>query len=229
MAMADVDNYLRELPADRTPRAQMAERFTSLLRYVCLWRADAETPNKGYDAIVIVAHSQGTIITGDLLRYLEHYRAGSSGFEPHLERLRGDKPRLPIIFLTMGCPFRQLYGQRFPDIYQWAGGTSGKTTEVSASPDVLKLLGVTAWINLYRSGDYVGRSVWRGHDTATDMYDPSISWSEVGERRAEACIGSGAHTHYWDESAEVVALAIDSIVRSVIDGSPGSTLIAKSR
>jgi hypothetical protein len=223
--MADVDNYLRELPADRTPRARMAERYVSLLRYLCLWREDGSKPDSGYDAIVIVAHSQGTVITADLLRYLEYFQAGTRAFEPHLARLSGAEPRLPIVLLTMGCPLRQLYGQRFPDIYRWVGGASDPATNAPAQPDVSSLLGVSAWINLYRSGDYVGRSVWRGRDTISDMYAPKIGWTEASAHRAEACIGPGAHTHYWDETADVVSLAIDAVVRGVTSGNPASILI----
>jgi hypothetical protein len=116
---ADVDNYLRELPRERTPRAQMAERYTSLLRYICNWREKSSVPESGYDALLIIAHSQGTVITADLLRYLDHERKRQPSFEPRLSRLSGTANRLPVILLTMGCPLRQLYAQRFPDLYRW--------------------------------------------------------------------------------------------------------------
>lgn len=221
--MADVDNYLRELPRTSTPRAKMAERYTSLLRYLCRWRADG-LPDQGYDAIIIVAHSQGTVITGDLLRYLKHYQAGEGKFEPHLAPLAGDKPAVPIYLVTMGSPLRQIYGQRFPDIYQWVGGACDPQQH-PATPYTSKLLGVKAWINLYRSGDYVGRSLWRTPDQLGDIYDPRVPEVNGGERRGEVCIGAGAHTHYWDESAESVALALDAIIRGVVDQTSAAEMI----
>jgi hypothetical protein len=65
----DVDNYLRTSPQKGTPRARIAERCTSLLRYIAAYR----DPRSGlpYSKVIIVAHSLGSIVTTDLLRYLE--------------------------------------------------------------------------------------------------------------------------------------------------------------
>jgi hypothetical protein len=229
--MADVDNYLRELPADRAPRARLAERYTSLLRYVCRWRLNSDAKSVGYDAVIIVAHSQGTIITADLLRYLDHEMKRAGQFEPRLTRLTGAAPSLPIIFMSMGCPLRQIYAQRFPDVYSWVTGpsqTADATAESSHWPDARGLLGVTAWINLYRSGDYVGRSVWRATDTKTALYDPTAPWMDAKNGRAEACIGAGAHTHYWDESADAVARALDTVIRETVASSSPTTVIDRA-
>jgi hypothetical protein len=217
--MADVDNYLRELPTDRTPRARMAERFTSLLRYLCLWRAESSDTNSGYDAIIIVAHSQGTVLSADLLRYLKYIGAGTRGFEPRLSRLRAGadgKPKLPIYLMTMGCPLRQLYAQRFPNIYGWV-------TDGAAAND---LMGVAGWINLYRSGDYVGRAVWQAKDASPDLYDPNVRWSHGNI--AEACIGPGAHTHYWDVTSDVVAETIDEVVKGILAGSTSVEIVERA-
>lgn len=93
----DVDNYLRETPANATPRAQMFERYVSLLRYIerC----------GNFDRVVIVSHSQGTIISTDLLRFLQ---LGLRDADHEL--VSADRFRL----LTMGCPLRQMYGVNFP-------------------------------------------------------------------------------------------------------------------
>ena len=222
--MADVDNYLRELPTDHTPRAQIAERYTSLLRYLCRWRTEGDTTT-GYDAIVIVAHSQGTVITADLLRFLGYSKCRRRDFEPHLDRLGrsdGTMPETPIILLTMGCPLRQLYMERFPELYRWVADPStylgrpdcsaGKTLDPEREQP---LLGVTAWINLYRSGDYVGRNVDEPEDPKS-LYEPNRLRRDRTPGFAEACIGPGAHTHYWDESAEVVARVLDSVTTELI-------------
>jgi hypothetical protein len=72
--------------------------------------------SQGYDAILIVAHSQGTVITADLLRFLQ--RETKRETDPALDRLVNGN--LPIYFFTMGCPLRQLYGISFPHLYNWA-------------------------------------------------------------------------------------------------------------
>jgi hypothetical protein len=88
------------------------------------------------------------------------------------------------------------------------------------------LLGTVAWINLYRSGDYVGRSVWRSTDTQEELYDTAKPWTSPGGAAAEACIGPGAHTHYWDETADAVARALDSTIRSIIVAETADKLVA---
>src|SRR4029079_7637188 len=57
----DVDNHLREHPWRSNPRARIAARYLSTLRALA-----------GYRAVIIVAHSQGSAITADLLRFLKH-------------------------------------------------------------------------------------------------------------------------------------------------------------
>jgi len=56
----DVDNYLRTSPATNTPRARVVERYVALLSFL---------HRQGYDRIVIVAHSLGSLISPDLLRF----------------------------------------------------------------------------------------------------------------------------------------------------------------
>src|SRR5262249_14122617 len=101
----DVDNYLRTRPLNAAPRARICARFASLLRYVYA---------RPYDAYVIVAHSQGTVITADLLRFVKAARL--EAIDEALARRDGR----PVRVFTMGSPLRQLYGLRFPHLYQWA-------------------------------------------------------------------------------------------------------------
>jgi hypothetical protein len=219
----DVDNYLREHPRRTTPKARIFARYAALLRYVDRWRDGSDQP---YDAIVIVAHSQGAAITADLLRLLKHLEATT---EPCV-------CSRPIFLFTMGNPLRQLYGLRFPDLYSWARHAEGSAWNErpprpipdNQKPDPDELLGVRRWINAYRSGDYVGRWLWRA-DTCAYQFDaqqsakdgwtvrtrvdaPFTSEDRMGKRR-EFCIGAGAHTHYWDETAPAIAVELDFIIR----------------
>jgi hypothetical protein len=209
--LLDVDNYLRDHPRNRTPRARIAERYATLLRHLCRWK-DRSPGSNGtqYSAIIIIAHSQGTVITADLLRFLRRERRENPLFEPDLDRLLSDAPtkgRLPVYLFTMGCPLRQLYRLRFPDLYRWVDPpdpSSGMGPDPGA-------LGVTRWVNVYRSGDYVGRSLWTP-DSDAHLFTPEPRPREIDAVRSEGCIGAGAHTHYWDDTAPMVADELDRLI-----------------
>jgi hypothetical protein len=239
--MLDVDNWLREHPRESNPTARICARYVSLLRHICTWR-DTDAGKSPYDALVIVAHSQGTVITADFLRYLNAERnlAGSmAAYDAELALF--DKP-LPVYFFSMGCPLHQLYGLRFPHLYGWARSDApDETLEPGTLPDIGKddaprpqHLGVERWINAYRSGDYVGRYLWRGggkgyewdptpgsfiHESYKEDWDPpagkpeKVSADAAGQR-IECCIGPGAHTHYWDHTAPLVAEVLDRMINN---------------
>ncbi|MGH8580739.1 MAG: hypothetical protein ACREVK_11700, partial [Gammaproteobacteria bacterium] len=200
----DVVNWMRYDPPAGTPRARICARFASLLRYICNWRdPESEAP---YDAIVILSHSQGTVITADLFRYLKHIA------EPGLERIfrpAEESGRLPVYLFTMGCPLRQLYSLRFPDQYAWASDTADWDSPTKKpNPDDLN---VDFWSNFYRSGDYVGRVIW--HPDADQ--NNTKAWDDrerTSCKRRERCIGGGAHTHYWDETAPGISKELDHLI-----------------
>ena len=100
-AVLDIDNYFGDPPNRQPPRARIFSRYASLLAYL----RDA-----GYARIVIVAHSQGTVISADLLRYL------------HVQgRLQDVVGGAPVALVTVGSPLRDLYAERFPLLYRWMG------------------------------------------------------------------------------------------------------------
>jgi hypothetical protein len=213
--MLDVDNWLREHPRDSNPTGLICARYVSLLRHICNYR---DPDGFKHDALVIVAHSQGTVITADLLRFLKVEHQTSSPpekYDPGLQRMLSGE--LPVYLLTMGCPLRQLYGLRFPYLYSWARHERGDTFRVdtipgNTSPDPAEL-GVVDWVNAFRSADYVGRHIWRRDD-----YPATASPSESTDNRCtrrEICIGAGAHTHYWDGTAQEIAEILDDIVSRV--------------
>jgi hypothetical protein len=173
--LLDVDTYLRSTPVYATPRATIFERYISTLRYL---RSHGDENNPGYDSIVIVAHSLGALISGDLLYYLQSERGKEEWQKPDPAEPSASKfTSIPITLLTMGNPARQLLNRFFPYLYDWVrpGPDNGKcplpapipspddskTLEIkdAAPPDPADL-GLTRWINAYRSGDYVGRSLW---------------------------------------------------------------------
>ncbi|MDQ3949059.1 MAG: hypothetical protein M3282_01815 [Gemmatimonadota bacterium] len=183
----EIDNYLRTHPREATPRARIAERYVSLLRYLCRWRDSSGRP---YDAIVLVAHSQGAAITADVLSFVQ--REEDPELEPMRRPLANGVPGAAgrrLFLFTMASPLRQLYSEWFPHLFGWVRGETGDGVSRplpavprepwmllprledghrvhapaipdGAAPDPYAM-GVMRWVNAYRSGDYVGRAHWR--------------------------------------------------------------------
>lgn len=198
-AVLDVDNYLRD-PADgRSPRASIFSRAAALL---------AELRARGYERIVIVAHSQGTVIVTDLLHWLR-----SRG---RLEALLADEhDERALALVTVGSPLRDLYAARFPLLYRWMQPMPARFDDADARPDPAAL-GLAAWTSAYRSGDYVGRAIWRDDDDPTvfmpvEIRDSVLQTARSG-CRSEFCLGHGAHTHYFADDALPLAVEIDRLV-----------------
>jgi hypothetical protein len=182
----DVDNWLRERPRFSNPRAKILSRYLALFKH--LYAA-------GYREVVIVAHSQGTVITADFLRFLKHF---------------GWKSGVSIRLFTVGSPLRQLYAERFPDLYGWVTDHGG--------PEAKKLYGVEFWLNGYRTGDYVGRALWEDL-----LFRPAFRYGphprdllrqalQRRENHADFSLGAGAHTHYFDENAPLSGVALDALI-----------------
>ena len=227
----DVDSHFREFPRQGIPRARIFSRFAALLEHVS---------RQGYERVVIVAHSQGTVISAELLRYLAYRAAPPEGRVPCAPPWwHGIADRVHL--LSAGSPLRQLYAARFPTLYRWVlqdhGGRMGPT-----AGDI----GVQRWVNAYATGDYVGRWLWSRR--AADPGD--FSWPAIDEAsrpgdvyaaqhpapdlaaalktvaEADVCLGAGAHTHYFDPGQHVMADLVDQLVR-VTWSTPGEDDEAK--
>jgi hypothetical protein len=190
-AVLDVDNYFGDPPDRQPPRARIYSRYASLLAYL---------RDRGYARIVIVSHSQGTVISADLLRYL-HVRG----------RLLDVTGRIPISLVTVGSPLRDLYAERFPLLYRWMGSnTAGFAVAGPSAADI----GVSEWVNAFRSGDYVGRRLWTplgAYRIALVGPDGRVEADRAGDR-TEFCPGAGAHTHYFSNDAVALAAEIDRLI-----------------
>jgi hypothetical protein len=240
-AILDVDTYLRTSPQEATPRAQIVERYVALLGHLQS-REDKANGGRYYKRIIIVAHSLGSNITADMLRFLnkcsEH--TDSKHYENYVKfAFGGDHNKaLPIYFFSMGCPLRQLLNRFFPHLYQWIREVpedSGQTFEPTREHDKLTVkdlpltvdLRIAKWVNFYRSGDYIGRPVWvndvyarTAHDDGSyperlNAYDDAPAAGGAATR-VEACIGLGAHTHYWDRTAPDVGDQLDRLIAEPI-------------
>ena len=217
----DVDNHFREFPRTNISRAHIFSRYAALLDHVAAGK---------YERIVIVAHSQGTVISSELLRFLSsrQHRAPTPDDRPMI----GDRTLPPISLLTAGCPLRQLYGARFPGLYAWVLARNGRVFGPRASD-----IGVQRWMNAFCSGDYVGRWLWSnasksvtldhpmlnhvGHDAfgRVDAYTGFNPWPPAEAhlheaREVEVCLGLGAHTHYFERDQTTVAWMVDYLIRA---------------
>ncbi len=218
----DVDNYLKSRPENRTPRARMMERYVALLRYVTRWRRDGA----GYDAIVVIAHSQGSVLTSELLRYQAQRKFSDLSLEegyPLPDELGKPRPtKLNVDLLTMGSPLRQLYASSFPDLFAWTYLTRPEG-ETEPGRGFCNTLGVRRWWNVFRSGDYVGRALWQ-YGGKRSAYEPG-KWVPQGEKEScrEKCLGPGAHTHYWNEHGSLpgdVGDVLDDMICKAYEVSP---------
>lgn len=218
----DVDNHFREFPRASIPRARIFSRYAALLQHVARGH---------YDRVVIVAHSQGTVISAELLRYLasDGRHAPVAGARPRV----GGRTLPPVALLTLGSPLRQLYAARFPTLYRWVIARRGAVSGPTAAD-----IGVTRWFNAFCSGDYVGRWLWSEHDDADpadalghpmvdrgnalfgrrDAYAgfapmPPLAATLDAATEVEVCLGLGAHTHYFEREQTTVAWLVDELVR----------------
>jgi hypothetical protein len=218
----DVDNYLRSRPEDDTPTGRIFARYYSLLKFL-----HDQKGKKQYDAIVIIAHSQGTAISADLLRFLKQER-NCFGKEYSLKRLEPRDeaiPPLPIYLFTMGSPLQQLYSFGFPQLYSWVLNDymePRKSNAARLQPDPSELLAVQKWVNAYRSGDYVGRFIQNDVTMRDQWWKMAENDNNVRKRirqttsLIEFCIGAGAHNHYWNETAPLIAVALDELIRGAL-------------
>jgi hypothetical protein len=191
-AVLDVDNYFGDPPNRQPPRARMFSRYASLLTYL---------RDRGYARIVIVAHSQGTVISADLLRYL---RA-----QGRLREVAGD---VPLALVTVGSPLRDLYAEHFPLLYHWMGP---RAPEFGAAGPAASEVGAVEWVNAFRSGDYVGRAIWTPLDGGFPIAVVGSAGRVEAQRtadRTEFCLGAGAHTHYFSDDAVALAVEIDRLI-----------------
>ena len=211
----DVLNWLRLRPRANNPRAAICRRYASLLRHIVQWK-DPQT-GQGYDGIVIVSHSQGTVITADLLRFLNReYRSRwiSAEDEP-LASCFTEKPSIPIYLMTFGSPLRQLYNRRFPLQYAWAGAFTGRHGAYPLHGPDPAALGLAHWSNLYCSGDYIGRYLWYD-DHHINIWQNQ--WNTTSKNSAsypntrERCIGAGGHTQYWNGLYPEIADELDALI-----------------
>ncbi|HJV60230.1 MAG TPA: hypothetical protein VJ743_04745 [Albitalea sp.] len=213
----DIDSHFREFPRQGIPRARIFSRYAALLQHVA---------QQDYERIVIVSHSQGTVISAELLRYLKARAQQCSTPDDAAAQLwRRLEGRVHL--LTLGCPLRQLYASRFATLYRWVLHDDPGLLGPSAAG-----IGVQRWVNAYTSGDYVGRWLWSrppapGGDPSDTMIDevsrpgdvyaaidtvPDLAQAMGATAQLDVCLGVGAHTHYFEPDQHRVAALVDQLI-----------------
>jgi hypothetical protein len=183
----DVEIYLRIDRGDGV-RSRIAARFHAVLARVAT----------DYEGIVVVAHSQGTVLAagvlfGDDARRCRHGgRWAIAPFAPP----PGAAPGIALV--TCASPLRQLYDERLPGQYArlWEAWPPDPRSTAQA------------WVNAYRTGDPVGRAVFR--DPATHPPSRSLPVNGPLTDTRDVCLGPGGHTRYWSDHR------FAAVVRSVL-------------
>jgi len=174
----DVTRYL-----DRDRRTRILARAHSVFEGVLAQK---------YDRVVIVSHSQGTLIAADLLRMTRD------------SRMERKTPTVDLV--TMGSPLANLYHRLLPGSFAWVERAVANRSE----------LGVGSWANFYGGGDAVGRTV---RDTellqrlraAARESEDDITWVE------ETNVGSIGHVSYFDPEVGP-AETIRTLLRAAVIG-----------
>ncbi|MEZ0286010.1 MAG: hypothetical protein ACAH79_12350, partial [Thermoleophilia bacterium] len=192
----DVATYLRLDPTDGDGvRTRIIRRYRAVLR-----RLEGE-----YDEIVIVAHSQGTILTiatlfGDARRRYGEAAGSLWGVRPWAEAVGGSAlaGRLRGV-VTMGSPFLQTYEARLPGQYDWLDPRRRDALAARMRPFSL------TWVNAYRARDFIGRAIFQDPlDPANAQEGRGREWRVPAEpepvRLVDVCLhGAGHHTGYWGD------------------------------
>lgn len=126
------------------------------------------------DEIVVVSHSQGTVIALDVL------------CEQARDWVNGQGKSVTLKLVTMGSPQTHLYTQYFPSGFPDAGQRVALRSTGEGGP-------LTDWINIFRDDDFVGTHV----DSHT-----SLSAADVGKGwPREYPVPANGHTNYWVDDA----------------------------
>ncbi|HVG99923.1 MAG TPA: hypothetical protein VM844_04090 [Miltoncostaeaceae bacterium] len=187
----DVATYLRIDHGDGV-RTRIVARYRALLD---------ELRQQGYDAVVLVAHSQGSALSAATLCG-DRYRRDPEGATPWgdefgvLPRPADDRPARLTGLMTFGCPVRQLYEARLPHEYEelWSTASEGERRRAALT---------LGWVNVYRARDYVGRSVFADPDDDATLVQGAVrpvATPAGGPELLDACLrGPRSHTGYWGD------------------------------
>ena len=141
---------------------------------------------ESYDSVIVIAHSQGTIIAIDALRTCLECDSGED--KKIADHLTGRKLRL----VTLGSPFTNLYQHYFPTQYPYLDREHWRKLIDLLAPVTSEIDERSRpWLNIYRIDDYVGTAIDHARIRNNGM-------------------PRGGHLNYWTDP-DVVAKIIESL------------------
>ena len=162
---------------DRRPRrSRVRHRLEILMRDLI--------SHGGYDELVFIAHSQGSIILYDYLHVIDAGQHGVIGLKPHI--------------VTLGSPLNYLYEHYFHEY-----------GDLDAAIERLRP-GLATWTNLYRVDDYIGGAIDSYPVTGPLLpllaVGPNRGSADYGPLIVNEVMPPGGHIDYWSEKrvAEIV-------------------------
>ena len=204
----DIASYLRLYGSKTGTRPTIIARYRALLR---------EIARRDYESLLIVAHSQGAVLSAATL-FGDPYRRDPEAENKKHHGVRGwtelnDPPDLPknVVLLTCGCPLRQSYEALMPGDYSW----------LWEKHDLRPL--TRAWINVYWPRDYIGQAMFRAPLTPESRVQGSVFEAKRVRdvARLDVCLnGNGGHVRYWTDGD--FAKWVDyAVTRCLGDPDPG--------
>ena len=203
----DIINYMRMDDPSDPPLLRYGVRNQIDQRFVVVARELLQRHRP--DELVIVAHSQGTVIALDALRTNCEELIGRD--EPLKELLEAVGKKTLI---TLGSPFTHLYQEYFPRCF-----ATPRQGELSG--------GKWRWINIFRKDDFIGTHIlppggWGDHHGGRDCVQTHgkviHGYGEDGFLEQHE-VGLGGHTFYWvePEVQKVLqeAIAPEDMVRKI--------------
>ena len=149
--------------------------------------------------VVLVGHSQGSVLTYAALR-------------PLLTTADGRDQVEDWALVTVGCPLRALYARAFPRYFP--------LSEFDAARAALG----GRWRNLFRFTDYVGRAVFvSDEDAAAPGAQDGDRWLPDPETRGTPV---HAHSHYWEDP--MVVDEVRAVMAPAVHTESGSARSAES-
>ena len=191
----DIANYLRLTGAGRGgARTAILERYRAILRATTEARhADGSI---GYDAVVLMGHSQGSLLTATVLFGDAARREPEPPLVERDARLAARLADGGLSVVTFGSPITQLYDRLLPDQY-----TGLRELPTRPAATLAPLSG--EWVNAYRAGDYVGRAIWADPLAPASNVPGAEAFSATvpgGPRFRDLCLAqAGGHVGYWSD------------------------------
>ena len=192
-----------ELGADRSTPPQTPLNTRTLTERACGLRRAADDTRQGYwlrgrihsrmkvlmdtllrdeapHHVVIVAHSQGTVIAMEVIA------------QHGADWLRRMPVGATLKLVTMGSPYSHLYHSYFPSAFPDVAARPALARRAAGqSLDDGKCL--SEWVNIFRIDDFVGTHIATGPGGGTQ--DDGADWPE------EVAVKPNGHSNYWTDTA----------------------------